>query len=115
KYQKSHQAPLWPVAAAGRDLVGAAGPPPSRPPCPELRRPESSIKIKERVSSALEGLSCSFENLKSLSLHTDFCFLSTILSTLCLLKNAPNLEELSIQIWYENVQYEEVAVDLLNS
>ncbi|CAO2188508.1 unnamed protein product [Urochloa humidicola] len=73
------------------------------------------LNMPERVSSALEGLSCSFENLKSLSFHTDFCFLSTILSTLCLLKNAPNLEELSIQIWYENVQYEEVAVDLLNS
>ncbi|CAO2191720.1 unnamed protein product, partial [Urochloa humidicola] len=56
------------------------------------------LNMPERVSSALEGLSCSFENLKSLSLHTDFCFLSTILSTLCLLKNAPNLEELSIQV-----------------
>nr|XP_034598712.1 putative F-box/FBD/LRR-repeat protein At1g78840 [Setaria viridis] len=69
---------------------------------------ELSLKMPLRESNALEGLSCSFENLKRLSLHTDFCFLSTILSTICLLKNALNLEELSIQ-------YEEVGLDVLNA
>ncbi|CAL4999233.1 unnamed protein product [Urochloa decumbens] len=76
---------------------------------------ELCLKMPLRASSALEGLSCSFVNLKSLSLHTNFCSLPTILSTLCLLKNAPNLEELSIQILYDNLQYEEVGVDLLNA
>ncbi|CAO2163087.1 unnamed protein product, partial [Urochloa humidicola] len=76
---------------------------------------ELCLKIPLRATNALVGLSCSFENLKSLSLHTDFCTLPTILSTLCLLKNAPNLEELSIQILYGDLQYEEVGVDLLNA
>ncbi|CAL5005840.1 unnamed protein product [Urochloa decumbens] len=76
---------------------------------------ELCLKMPLRASSALEGLSCSFVNLKSLSLHTNFCSLPTILSTLCLLKNAPNLEELSIQILYDNLQYEEVGVGLLNA
>ncbi|OEL24259.1 hypothetical protein BAE44_0014724 [Dichanthelium oligosanthes] len=73
------------------------------------------LKMPERVSSALEGLSCSFENLNSLSLHTDFCFLSTILSIICLLKNAPVLKELFIEIFWDNLQYEEVGVDLLSA
>ncbi|CAM0147432.1 unnamed protein product [Urochloa decumbens] len=74
-----------------------------------------NLYMPERESSALEGLSCSFENLKSLSLNTDFCFLSTILSTLYLLKNAPNLEELFIEIMYDNDQHEEVGLDLLSA
>ncbi|CAL5012886.1 unnamed protein product [Urochloa decumbens] len=68
-----------------------------------------------RDSRAPLRTSCSFENLKSLSLNTDFCFLSTILSTLYLLKNAPNLEELSIEIMYDNDQHEEVGLDLLSA
>ncbi|CAO2163092.1 unnamed protein product [Urochloa humidicola] len=47
-----------------------------------------------RQDNAFEGLSCTFANLKDLKLRTDFCTLSNILSTLCLLKNAPNLEKL---------------------
>ncbi|KAL6859110.1 hypothetical protein ACP4OV_018112 [Aristida adscensionis] len=74
-----------------------------------------SLDMPLGESNALEGLSCSFQNLKGLSLHTDFCMLSTILSTICLLKIAPNLEELSIKIWYANFQEEEVGVDLLNA
>ncbi|KAL6647412.1 hypothetical protein ACP70R_014849 [Stipagrostis hirtigluma subsp. patula] len=67
-----------------------------------------------RESNAMEGLSCSFENLKSISLHTDFCMLSTILSTICLLRNAPNLEELFFQIWHDNLQQVEVGVNILS-
>lgn len=47
--------------------------------------------------NALEGLSCSFENLKDLSLVTTF-FTSAILCELCLLKNAPNLEKLTFVV-----------------
>ncbi|KAL6661624.1 hypothetical protein ACP70R_001008 [Stipagrostis hirtigluma subsp. patula] len=67
-----------------------------------------------RESNAMEGLSRSFENLKSISLHTDFCMLSTILSTICLLRNAPNLEELFFQIWHDNLQQVEVGVNILS-
>ncbi|KAK3123603.1 hypothetical protein QOZ80_8AG0633460 [Eleusine coracana subsp. coracana] len=56
------------------------------------------LKMPLRESNALEGLSCSFDNLKSLSLETDFCMSSTILSTICILKSAPNLEELYFEI-----------------
>ncbi|KAK3121900.1 hypothetical protein QOZ80_8BG0662570 [Eleusine coracana subsp. coracana] len=40
---------------------------------------------------------------------------STILSTICLLKSAPNLEELCFEILYENLQTAEVGVDFLNA
>ncbi|CAL5005842.1 unnamed protein product [Urochloa decumbens] len=68
-----------------------------------------------REDNAFEGLSCTFENLKDLSLRTDFCTLSIILSTLCLLKNAPNLEKLFFEICCCNLQEFEVGVDLLNA
>ncbi|CAL5012885.1 unnamed protein product [Urochloa decumbens] len=68
-----------------------------------------------REDNAFEGLSCTFENLKDLSLRTDFCTLPNILSTLCLLKNAPNLEKLFFEICCCNLQEFEVGVDLLNA
>uniref|UniRef100_M8B6B0 F-box domain-containing protein n=1 Tax=Aegilops tauschii TaxID=37682 RepID=M8B6B0_AEGTA len=46
----------------------------------------------------LERLQCKFGNLKSLTLYTQFCELPSILSTYCLLRNAPNLERLKILI-----------------
>ncbi|XP_044948010.1 F-box/FBD/LRR-repeat protein At1g13570-like [Hordeum vulgare subsp. vulgare] len=46
----------------------------------------------------LETLQCTFVNLKSLTLYTHFCELPSILSTYCLLRNAPNLERLKILI-----------------
>ncbi|CAM0951572.1 unnamed protein product [Alopecurus aequalis] len=46
----------------------------------------------------MEILPCTLNNLKSLSLWTHFCERPAILSTLCLLMNAPNLEELDITI-----------------
>ncbi|XP_037441301.1 F-box/FBD/LRR-repeat protein At1g13570-like isoform X2 [Triticum dicoccoides] len=46
----------------------------------------------------LETLPCTFDNLKSLTLWTHFEETPTILSTFCLLRNAPNLEELDIVI-----------------
>nr|CAB3502666.1 unnamed protein product [Digitaria exilis] len=76
---------------------------------------ELRLKMPDTAINVLEGLACSFENLRTLSLKTDFCLFSTILSTMCLLKNAPNLEKLSIQILQGNQQSEEVGVDLLNA
>ncbi|KAM0910399.1 hypothetical protein ACQ4PT_014180 [Festuca glaucescens] len=49
-------------------------------------------------ANILETLPCTFGNLKSLKLYTQFCELSSILSTFCLLRNAPNLERLKILI-----------------
>ncbi|KAF7072488.1 hypothetical protein CFC21_077605, partial [Triticum aestivum] len=46
----------------------------------------------------LETLACTFDNLKSLTLWTHFEEMPTILSTFCMLRNAPNLEELDIMI-----------------
>ncbi|KAM0910406.1 hypothetical protein ACQ4PT_014182 [Festuca glaucescens] len=46
----------------------------------------------------METLPCTFNNLKSLILWTHFCERPAILSTFCLLMNAPNLEELEITI-----------------
>uniref|UniRef100_A0ACD5Z7S9 Uncharacterized protein n=1 Tax=Avena sativa TaxID=4498 RepID=A0ACD5Z7S9_AVESA len=54
-------------------------------------------------SDALEGLSPSFENLKSLSLRTQLCFPSGIVNILCVVRNAPKLEELDVEFMdYEN-------------
>ncbi|KAM0876735.1 hypothetical protein ACQ4PT_035994 [Festuca glaucescens] len=49
-------------------------------------------------ANILETLPCNFGNLKSLKLYTQFSELSSILSTFCLLRNAPNLERLKIMI-----------------
>ncbi|KAK1631175.1 hypothetical protein QYE76_005490 [Lolium multiflorum] len=46
----------------------------------------------------METLPCTFYNLKSLILSTHFCERPAILSTFCLLMNAPNLEVLEITI-----------------
>ncbi|KAM0910404.1 hypothetical protein ACQ4PT_014181 [Festuca glaucescens] len=46
----------------------------------------------------METLPCTFYNLKSLILWTHFYERPAILATLCLLMNAPNLEELEITI-----------------
>jgi hypothetical protein len=46
----------------------------------------------------METLPCTFNNLKSLILWTHFCETPAILSTFCLLMNAPNLEELEITV-----------------
>ncbi|KAM0876732.1 hypothetical protein ACQ4PT_035992 [Festuca glaucescens] len=50
-------------------------------------------------ANILERLTCSFIKLKSMALYTHFCEFSSILSTFCLLRNAPNLEKLKILIY----------------
>ncbi|KAM0910396.1 hypothetical protein ACQ4PT_014179 [Festuca glaucescens] len=46
-----------------------------------------------------EILLCTFHNLKSLKLYMHFCEQPPIMLTFCLLKSAPNLEKLKIQIF----------------
>uniref|UniRef100_A0ACD5Y1A6 Uncharacterized protein n=1 Tax=Avena sativa TaxID=4498 RepID=A0ACD5Y1A6_AVESA len=50
-------------------------------------------------ANILETLSCTFVKLKNMRLYTHFCELPSILSTFCLLRNAPNLERLKILIY----------------
>ncbi|XP_047051553.1 F-box/FBD/LRR-repeat protein At1g13570-like [Lolium rigidum] len=45
-------------------------------------------------ANILETLPCTFGKLKSLKLYTQFCELSSILLTFCLLRSSPNLERL---------------------
>ncbi|CAO2202156.1 unnamed protein product [Urochloa humidicola] len=71
------------------------------------------LEMPYREVNALDGLSCSFENLKDLSLRTNFCLLPTMLCTICILKNAPNLEALKFRIVL-SYEEDEVGVDLLN-
>ncbi|CAO2207055.1 unnamed protein product [Urochloa humidicola] len=73
------------------------------------------LEIPSREVNALEGLSCSFENLKDLSLRTNFCSLPTMLCKICILKNAPNLEALKFRIVLPYPEEVEVGVDLLNA
>jgi len=57
----------------------------------EFRIPLADIDVLER-------LSCSFQMLKRLVLHVDFCNVSSILSMFSLLKSAPNLQQLETMI-----------------
>ncbi|CAL5088112.1 unnamed protein product [Urochloa decumbens] len=50
------------------------------------------------VGNLLDTLEYTFVNLRSLFLHTHFRETHSILSTLCLIRSAPNLEELEIEI-----------------
>jgi hypothetical protein len=50
------------------------------------------------VDNALEGLSCSFEKLKKLTLRTKFCDVSNILCMFSLLNKCPNIEVLDIEV-----------------
>ncbi|CAL5005839.1 unnamed protein product [Urochloa decumbens] len=74
------------------------------------------LEMPSREVNVLEGLSCSFGNLKKLTLQTKLNILPTILSTLHLVKNAPCLETLHVEIMSGgNTQEAEVSVDLLNA
>jgi len=57
----------------------------------EFRIPLADIDVLER-------LSCSFQMLKRLVLHVDFCNVSSILSMFSLLKSAPNLQQLETMV-----------------
>lgn len=51
-----------------------------------------------RDVNVLEGLSCSFKNLKCLSLCTSLHLLSNVLSFFCIIRNASKLETLRIKV-----------------
>jgi hypothetical protein len=50
------------------------------------------------LDNLLEELPRSFVNLKSLSLHIPYCCLSSFLSIFCLVRKAPNLEVLDVEV-----------------
>lgn len=62
----------------------------------------------------LETLPCTFDNLKSLTLWTHFYEMPAIVLTFCLLRNAPNLEELEITI-YGDGDAAETNAEFLNT
>ncbi|KAL6661300.1 hypothetical protein ACP70R_000684 [Stipagrostis hirtigluma subsp. patula] len=78
----------------------------------QVRELEFLVPLTE--VNALQGLSCCFQKLKSLTLVTDFCNASSILSTFSLLRSAPNLEKLEIEIMDDETQ-NEVDMDFFNA
>ncbi|KAL6644678.1 hypothetical protein ACP70R_016286 [Stipagrostis hirtigluma subsp. patula] len=84
----------------------------------DLKSPLSLNLFLSKEGNALEGFSCSFQRLENLTLRTDFRHISSILSTFSLLRNAPNLVELEIEITQSYIQNEEidtVDIDFFNS
>uniref|UniRef100_A0A453KTJ6 FBD domain-containing protein n=1 Tax=Aegilops tauschii subsp. strangulata TaxID=200361 RepID=A0A453KTJ6_AEGTS len=67
-----------------------------RPPRRRLTHRPLQPRRQFTEDHILETLACTFDNLKSLTLWTHFEEMPTILSTFCMLRNAPNLEELDI-------------------
>ncbi|CAL4999225.1 unnamed protein product [Urochloa decumbens] len=65
--------------------------------------------------NVLERLSCSFQILKRLVLHTDFCNVARILSMFSLLRSAPNLQQLETKIVDSQAQNDEVDVDFFSA
>ncbi|CAO2202145.1 unnamed protein product [Urochloa humidicola] len=63
----------------------------------------------------LERLSCSFQILKRLVLHTDFCNVARILSMFSLLRSAPNLQQLETKIVDSQAQNDEVDLDFFSA
>uniref|UniRef100_A0A0D9X8N4 F-box domain-containing protein n=1 Tax=Leersia perrieri TaxID=77586 RepID=A0A0D9X8N4_9ORYZ len=78
------------------------------------RARELDIVMPVADANVLEGLSCSFENLKSLTLHTSLCLLSSILSLFCIIRNASSLETLDIELFDDSFENDEVDIDFLN-
>ncbi|XP_052165340.1 F-box/FBD/LRR-repeat protein At1g13570-like isoform X2 [Oryza glaberrima] len=76
---------------------------------------ELELFIPSADGNVLEGISCSFQKLRSLTLHTNFYKASSILSTFGLLTRAPNLLHLEIEITDHENQSDEVDIDFLNA
>ncbi|XP_040383040.1 F-box/FBD/LRR-repeat protein At1g13570-like isoform X2 [Oryza brachyantha] len=71
--------------------------------------------IPSTDGNALEGISCSFQKLRNLILHTNFYKASTILSTFGLLTRAPNLKHLEIEITDHENQSDEVDITFFDA
>ncbi|KAK1603615.1 hypothetical protein QYE76_027288 [Lolium multiflorum] len=66
------------------------------------------------LDNLLEELPRSFVNLKSLSLHIPYCCLSSFLSIFCLVRKAPNLEVLDVELGFHFEEDDEVDINVLN-
>ncbi|KAG8047571.1 hypothetical protein GUJ93_ZPchr0008g13807 [Zizania palustris] len=64
---------------------------------------ELELHLPFTEDNALEGLSCSFQKLRSLTLHTNFNDASSILSTFSLLSRAPNLKHLEMEVIFNDI------------
>ncbi|TVU06384.1 hypothetical protein EJB05_49596, partial [Eragrostis curvula] len=65
--------------------------------------------------NALDGLSCCFWKLKEATLCTNFFSISSILYTFSILKSAPNLENLKIEIMDNYAEEDEVDMNFFNA
>ncbi|TVU05614.1 hypothetical protein EJB05_48783, partial [Eragrostis curvula] len=63
----------------------------------------------------LEGLTCPFNNLKSLLLRTSLSLVSSVSSVFCLLRSAPKLEDLTIELNDDDSDDDEVGSNFLNA
>ncbi|CAO2163093.1 unnamed protein product [Urochloa humidicola] len=79
------------------------------------RTKKLKISISPEDVNVLEGLSCHFNNLKASSLQTSLHLLSSFLSLFCLLRNAPNLEVLDIELYDDYSEDDEVVNGFLNA
>ncbi|KAL6859112.1 hypothetical protein ACP4OV_018114 [Aristida adscensionis] len=76
---------------------------------------ELQLGFPPRNYNILEGLSCSFDNLKSLLLRTSLRLLSSTSCLFSLLRNAPKLEDLVIELIEELPQDDELDSEFLNA
>ncbi|XP_051197232.1 F-box/FBD/LRR-repeat protein At1g13570-like [Lolium perenne] len=74
---------------------------------------ELKLSIPFTWNNALKGLPPSFENLKCLSLQTQLPFPASIFNILCVVKNAPKLEVLEIELMVYVNTLMEVGIDFL--
>ncbi|PAN05552.1 hypothetical protein PAHAL_1G238600 [Panicum hallii] len=75
----------------------------------------STDHMEVEDDNILEGLSCPFNDLKRLTLDTSLSLLSSVLSVFCLLRNAPKLEDLYIEVNDVYSERDEVEIDFLNA
>ncbi|CAN6272769.1 unnamed protein product [Urochloa humidicola] len=79
------------------------------------RARDLQLLIQVDDGNTLEGLSCPFNDLKSLTLDTSLNLLSSVLSVFCLLRNAPKLEGLYIEVNDIYSEHDEVDMNFLNA
>uniref|UniRef100_A0A0E0ID05 F-box domain-containing protein n=1 Tax=Oryza nivara TaxID=4536 RepID=A0A0E0ID05_ORYNI len=83
---------------------------------PSYTGEQRARRVDTEVDNALEGLSCSFEKLKKLTLRTKFCDVSNILCMFSLLNKCPNIEVLDIEIMESYYpQNDDIDVDFFNT
>ncbi|TVU05618.1 hypothetical protein EJB05_48787, partial [Eragrostis curvula] len=73
------------------------------------------VAIPDGNGNILEGLSRPFNNLKSLLLRMSLSLLSSVSTVFCLLRSAPKLEDLTIELNDGDYDDDEVGNDFLNA